>query len=875
MANNHSQTPSSPSAGQIHHTQISEEVKRSYLDYAMSVIVARALPDVRDGLKPVHRRILYAMHRMGLSYRSPYSKSAKVVGEVLGKYHPHGDASVYEAMVRLAQGFSMRYPLVQGQGNFGSIDGDSPAAMRYTEARLAKISQEMLQDLDKETVSFIDNFDGSLKEPEYLPATLPNLLIMGAEGIAVGMATKIPPHNLTEVCQATIAAIDKGRLSPNPRVQKLTTGKKNPDQVLAEKLASLSQNQIKNYLPSLDSKITLDEILTFIKGPDFPTAGVIFGQEEIRSAYADGRGKILIRGKANIEEANSGKFQIIIREIPYQVNKANLVSKIAQLVRDQKIKGITDLRDESDRDGIRIVVELSRSSRPQSILNNLFNKTDLEISFPVNVVALVDKVPQTLGLKAIIDLYISHRQEIITRKVIYDLSAAKHRGHILEGLKIALDHLDEVIKTIRGSANTDTARKQLISKFGLSQIQANAILEMQLKSLSRLERDKIEQEYQQIMAEIGRLTDILARPEKVLRIIKNELKYLAETYGDERKTMVVSQLPNQLSQEDLVPNQSAIIAITKEGYIKRMPKSVYKAQRRGGKGITGMTTKEEDTISQTITANTHDQIIFFTNKGRAFTSRVWEIPEGTRQSKGKAIINFINLEAGEKIKAILKVDKNVKKKAKFLLLITSNGTVKKTDLSEFDKIRANGLIAIKLKENDQLGWAKILQGNDHILLATAKGKSIRFAEREIRPTARDTVGVSGIRLEKDDKVVACEVFAPKTSEPGDKRRKFFRNLLIVTENGLGKQTNLIQFPLQHRNGKGVKIAKVNSKTGVIAAVKMVNQNDETAIITSQKAQAIKLPIKNIPSLGRNAQGVILMRLKKTGDKIASLATLRK
>ncbi len=398
---------------------------------------------------------------------------------------------------------------------------------------------------------------------------------------------------------------------------------------------------------------------------------------------------------------------------------------------------------------------------------------------------------------------------------------------------------------------------------------------MQLKSLSRLERDKIEQEYQQIMAEIGRLTDILARPEKVLRIIKNELKYLAETYGDERKTMVVPQLPNQLSQEDLVLNQSAIIAITKEGYIKRMPKSVYKAQRRGGKGITGMTTKEEDTISQTITANTHDQIIFFTNKGRAFTSRVWEIPEGTRQSKGKAIINFINLEAGEKIKAILKVDKNVKKKAKFLLLITSNGTVKKTDLSEFDKIRANGLIAIKLKENDQLGWAKILQGNDHILLATAKGKSIRFAEREIRPTARDTVGVSGIRLEKDDKVVACEVFAPKTSEPGDKRRKFFRNLLIVTENGLGKQTNLIQFPLQHRNGKGVKIAKVNSKTGVIAAVKMVNQNDETAIITSQKAQAIKLPIKNIPSLGRNAQGVILMRLKKTGDKIASLATLRK
>jgi len=733
----------------------------------------------------------------------------------------------------------------------------------------------MLQDLDKETVSFIDNFDGSLKEPEYLPATLPNLLIMGAEGIAVGMATKIPPHNLTEVCQATIATIDKSRLIPNLKVQKLADGKKNPDQALVEKLTSLNSNQIRNFLPSLDSEITLDEILTFIKGPDFPTAGTIFGQEEIRSAYADGRGKILIRGKADIEEAGSGKFQIIIREIPYQVNKANLVSKIAQLVRDQKIKGITNLRDESDRDGIRIVVELSRSSRPQSILNNLFSKTDLEISFPVNVVALVDKVPQTLGLKTIIDLYISHRQEIVTRRVVYDLSAAKYRGHILEGLKIALDHLDEVIKTIRGSANTDTARKQLISKFGLSQIQANAILEMQLKSLSRLERDKIEQEYQQVMAEISKLTDILTKPEKVLRIIKKELEYLTETYGDERKTMVIPKLPNQLSQEDLIPNQSAIITITREGYIKRMPKNIYKAQRRGGKGITGMVTKEEDTISQTIIANTHDQIIFFTNKGRAFASRIWEIPEGTRQSKGKAIINLINLEAEEKIKAILKIDKNIKENAKFLLLTTVNGTVKKTNLSEFDKIRANGLIAIKLKEDDQLSWAKILQGNDHILLATEKGKSIRFAEKEIRPTARDTVGVSGIRLEKDDQVVACEVFAPKTSEPEDKRRKFFRNLLIVTENGLGKQTNLSYFPLQHRNGKGVKIAKVNPKTGIIAAVRMVNQDDETAIITSKKAQAIKLPIKNIPSLGRNAQGVILMRLKKTGDKIASLATLKK
>ncbi len=874
MANNH-QTPNNSSVGQVRNTQISEEVKRSYLDYAMSVIVARALPDVRDGLKPVHRRILYAMHKMALSYRSSYSKSAKVVGEVLGKYHPHGDAPAYEAMVRLAQEFSMRYPLIQGQGNFGSVDGDSPAAMRYTEARLAKISQEMLQDLDKETVPFIDNFDDSLKEPEYLPAILPNLLLMGSEGIAVGMATKIPPHNLAEVCQAIIATIDKGQLIPSQKTKKLTGNKKNPGQVLVERLTKINSNQIKQYLPQLDSEITLDEILTFIKGPDFPTAGIIFGQEEIREAYTDGRGKILIRGKADIEEISSSKFQIIIRELPYQVNKANLVSKIAQLVRDQKIKGITDLRDESDREGIRIVIELSRSSRPQSVLNNLFSKTDLETSFPVNIVALVDKIPQTLSLKAIIDLYISHRQEIVTRKVVYELLAARHRGHILEGLKIALDHLDEVIKTIRNSANTDTARKQLITKFGLSQIQANAILEMQLKSLSRLERDKVEKEYQQIMAEIKRLTNILVKPQQVLVIIKKELKYLIETYGDERKTMVIPQLPNQLSQEDLIPNKSVIITITKEGYIKRMPKNIYKSQRRGGRGIAGMTTKEEDTISQLITADTHDQIIFFTDQGRAFTAKVWEIPEGTRKSKGKAIINLVNLDSEEKIRATLKIDKNIKKSAKFLLLATTQGTIKKTNLSEFDKIRANGLIAIKLKESDQLGWAKVLQDNDHVLLATAKGKSIRFPEKEIRPTARDTMGVSGINLEKDDQVVSCEVFAPKASKPKDKRRKFFRNLLIITETGLGKQTNLQQFPVQHRNGKGVKIAKINPKTGPVTTVKMINQDDEMAIITSQKAQVIKLPIKNIPTLGRNTQGVILMRFKRTNDKIASLATLKR
>lgn len=871
-------TASNNTTSRIYDTQISREVKSSYLDYAMSVIVARALPDVRDGLKPVHRRILYAMHKMGLSHKSAYSKSAKVVGEVLGKYHPHGDSPVYEAMVRLAQEFSMRYPLVQGQGNFGSVDGDSPAAMRYTEARLAKIAQEMLQDLDKETVSFTPNFDDSLEEPEYLPAVLPNLLIMGSEGIAVGMATKIPPHNLVEVCQAIIATIDKSVLIDSEKRKALLSAKQDQNKnesPLIEKLITINPNRIDQYLPQVDSDISLDEILQYIKGPDFPTAGVIFGQKEIREAYVGGRGKILIRGKADIEEAGNGKFQIIIRELPYQVNKANLVAKIAQLVREQKIKGITDLRDESDRDGIRVAIDLARSSRPQAILNNLFKKTDLETSFPVNIVALVNKIPQTLGLRAIINLYISHRQEIITRRIIYELKSAKYRGHILEGLKIALDHLDEVIKTIRASANTDTARKQLMEKFGLSQIQANAILDMQLKSLSQLERDKVEKEYQEILAEIKRLIGILVEPKRVLTIIKKELNYLIDNYPEERRTMVVSHLPDQLSQEDLVPNKNIIITITKEGYIKRVPKNVYKSQRRGGKGIAGMTTKEEDTILELITANTHDQIIFFTNQGRAFATRVWEIPEGNRQSKGKAIINLVNIDSEEKINATLKLSKADKKSGAFLLLATSGGTVKKTALSEFDKIRANGLIAMKLKKGDQLVWAKIVLPGDHILLATANGQSIRFPEKEVRATARDTMGVSGINLKKDDRVVACQVFSPQNLQPKDKRRKFFRNLLIVTKNGLGKQTDLKLFPVQHRNGKGVKIANINKKTGPVAAVKMINQNDETAIITSQRAQVIKLPIKNIPSLGRNTQGVILMRFKKATDHVASLTTLKK
>jgi len=861
------------SIGKIKIVTISQETKRSYLDYAMSVIVSRALPDIRDGLKPVHRRILYAMHRLHLSHHSSYSKSAKVVGEVLGKYHPHGDASVYEAMIRLAQKFSMRYPLVQGQGNFGSIDGDRAAAMRYTEARLAKISQEMLANLDEETIPYNDNFDASLKEPKYLPAILPNILIMGSEGIAVGMATKIPPHNLKEVCQAVIAMVEKGKLETekkqiHPEKLSLKEQRKFIDQLL-----KINPDEIKKYLPQFDSDITLNELLEYIKGPDFPTAGAIYGQADIKDTYTDGRGKIILRGKAKIEEMSHGKWRIVIFELPYQVNKAKLVAKIANLVRDEKIKGVTDLRDESDRDGIRVVIELKRNSHPQAILNNLFKKTELETSFHSNIITLVDDVPQSLGLKAILVHFVNHRQEIINRKAIHNLKAAKARAHILEGLKIALDHLDEVISIIKKSKNTDTARRNLMKKFGLTEIQTNAILNMQLKSLSQLERGKIETEYQQIMTEIKQLIDLIIHQKKILIKIKGEMKRLIKEYGDERRTEVFPQRPDELLEEDLIPNQEVIITITREGYIKRMPRNSYRSQRRGGKGVTGMTTKEEDKISQLISAEAKDRIIFFTNKGKAFAARVWEIPEGSRQSKGKAIINLINIDTDEKIRAILVFKKTTEKEKRYLLLATENGRVKKTPLKEYKKIRLNGLIAIDLKENDELLKAKIVNSGDHILLATAQGQSIHFPESEIRATARDTMGVSGIKLGKDDHVIALITHAGQTPKPKDKRRKFYRRLLIVGQNGLGKQTDLKLFSVQHRNGRGLKIARINTKTGPLVSVQLVNHNNKMAIITSKKAKVIKLPLRNIPTLGRNTQGVILMRFKKKDDQIASVTIL--
>ena len=803
-------------------------MQKNFLDYAMSVIVARALPDVRDGLKPVHRRILYACHDMGLKYSGKHSKSAKIVGEVLGKYHPHGDVPVYDALVRLAQEFSMRYPLIDGQGNFGSIDGDSPAAMRYTEAKLSKISEEMLVDLDKETVDLLDNFDGTLKEPIFLPAKLPNLLLMGSEGIAVGMATKIPPHHLGEVVDAIVHLVE------NPEA-------------------------------------SVEELMQFVKGPDFPTHGAIYDSKAIAEVYATGRGRIVVRGKAEIEETKSGKNQIIISELPYQVNKAELVARIADLVHNKKIDGISDLRDESDRDGIRVVIELKRDAKPKALLNNLYKHTALQTTFPANIVALVDGTPQVLGLKQILSEYIKHRQLVITRRSEYDLRRARERAHILEGLKIALDHLDAVIKTIRESADSDVAKKNLMERFGLTEIQAVAILDMQLRRLAALERQKIENEYKQVMETITFLEDLLAHPEKILALIKTEGLELKEKYPEPRRTRVHKNPVGEFSYEDLIPSEDTVITITSTGYIKRQNPSAFRTQHRGGKGVTGMTTKEEDEIAQLLTANTHDDILFFTSKGRVFKVKAFDLPEGSRQSKGQAVVNLINIPQDEKLQTVLSLGK--KDAYKFLLMTTHRGTIKKSKLSDFDHIRQSGIIAIKLEQGDSLEWVRPTTGTDQVLIVSKEGKSIRFREEDVRPTARDTMGVRGIELKSGDFVVGKEVF-PAGREVTDKRRKVFEDVLIITEKGLGKRTSVKNWPLQKRGGQGVKAASINDKTGKIVTCIGVDENVEQVVLTSRTAQIIKLPLRNIPRLGRDTQGVILMRLGKA-DSVAAVTYLDK
>lgn len=804
--------------GKLKDVQIVEEMKTSYLNYAMSVIVARALPDVKDGLKPVHRRILYAMNEIGLTHSAKYRKSATVVGEVLGKYHPHGDGPVYDAMVRLAQDFAMRYPLVDGQGNFGSIDGDPPAAMRYTEARMARISDELLADIDKNTVEWIDNFDATRKEPVYLPGKLPNLLLSGGSGIAVGMATNIPPHNLNEVCDAISHLIE------NPEAP-------------------------------------LEDLMQFIKGPDFPTGGAIFDINEITSAYATGKGRVVMRAKAEIEEDKGGRFKIIVTEIPYQVNKSQLISRIAALVKDKKLEGISDLRDESDRSGMRIVMELKRDARPQNLLNQLFKHTSMQMSFNVNMVALVDGTPQTLTLKQILTEYIRHRQDVVTRRTKFELEQAKARAHILEGLKIALDHLDAVIKTIRESSDAEAAKTNLINNFKLSDIQAQAILDMQLRRLAALERKKIEDEYKEVLKTITYLEELLASPKKILGVIETELKELKEKYGDERRTRVYKQAIGDFSEEDLIPSEDVIVTVTETGYIKRSPIDTFRTQQRGGKGVTGATLKEEDAIAALYLANTHDNMMFFTNRGSVFQIKVYELPEGSRISKGQAIINLINIEQGELVTSMFNVPKAVK--SGFVFMGTKKGVVKKTDLKEFANIRRSGIIAINLSSGDSLNFVNLTSGKDTIIMATRKGQSIRYNESDVRSMGRATAGVMGIRLGKDDEVI-CTNIAPSDGE-----------LLVVTENGLGKKSKISDWPLQKRAGSGVKAADVTARTGKVMAARVISKEDQDVIITSKGGQVIKLPIRDIPLLTRQTQGVILIRLAKKDDSVAAVTTIRK
>ena len=811
--------------GKILQVEITSEMQRSYLDYAMSVIVARALPDVRDGLKPVHRRIIYAMQRLGLTHSAHYSKSAKIVGEVLGKYHPHGDVAVYDAMVRMAQDFAMRYPLVDGQGNFGSVDGDSPAAMRYTEARLASIADSLLWDLDKNTVDFVANYDGNHKEPFFLPAVQPNLLINGASGIAVGMATNIPPHNLNEIIDATT------HLMKNPEA-------------------------------------SVEDLMQFVKGPDFPTGAQIFDVSEIISAYATGRGKIMMRAKADIEETKAGRFQIVVTEIPYQVNKATLVTRIADLVKDKKLDGISDLRDESDRKGMRIVVELKKDSRPKSVLNNLYKYTSLQQSFPVNMVALIEGTPQTCTLKLILSEFIKHRKNVITRRSQFELDEARKREHILEGLKIAVDNINEVIEIIKKSKDQLDAKINLMAKFKLSEIQTLAILDMQLKRLAALERQKIEEELAMVREEIAYLIDLLAHPEKILEVAINELAKLKEKYGDERRTRVFKQKIGEFSEEDLIANEPTIATITQGGYVKRQDIESFRTQRRGGKGISGITTKTEDTVAQLIAAYTHDNLLFFTDKGRVFQLKVWELPESSRIAKGVAIVNLLDLQQNEKVLSVLKVKKKIEndaQKSKYVLLATKNGVIKKTDIASYDAIRKSGIIAIKLSPGDSLRWAKLTVGDDFVFLVSRHGLSIKFKETDVRPMARDTMGVRGIKLKTDDELIGMDVIT---------KEDINADLLVITEKGIGKKTQISAWPMQLRGGVGVKAANLAEKTGDIVNAQILTKDDEGIILTSRKGQVMRTTLKSVPRLTRDTQGVIIMRLSGE-DKIAAATVIQK
>jgi DNA gyrase subunit A len=799
--------------GKIIVKDIEKEMKTAYIDYAMSVIVSRALPDVRDGLKPVHRRILYAMYEDGITSDKPYRKCANTVGSVLGRYHPHGDASVYDAMVRMAQDFSLRYPLIDGHGNFGSIDGDGAAAMRYTEARMAKIAETMLTDIEKNTVDFMPNYDDRLQEPTVLPSKIPTLLINGSSGIAVGMATNIPPHNLTEVINGIIKIIDEDNVSD-------------------------------------------EELIKIIKGPDFPTGGLILGREGIKQAYTTGKGKITVRAEAEIEEMENGRQRIIVRSLPYQVNKARLIEYIANLVKDKKIEGISELRDESDRnDKVRIVIGLKKDANAQVVLNHLYKNTQLQDSFGIIMLALVNGEPKILTLRQCLDCYIEHRKTVILRRTQFDLDKALARAHILEGLRIAIDNIDEVINIIRNSY--DDAKERLMQRFNLTDIQAQAILDMRLKTLSGLQREKIEEEYNQLMKLIAHLREILASERLVFDIIKEELLEIKEKYGDERLTKIVAS-EGEIDDEDLIKEEQNVITLTHFGYVKRMPIDTYKSQKRGGKGIAGMATREEDFVKQIFTASTHDTILFFSNKGKVYTLRGYELPEAGRTAKGTAIVNLLRLDQGEKITAVIPIANFAE--GKYLLMATKNGMIKKTALSEYSSVRKNGLLGINLKENDELIDVRLTDGEDDVVLVTSHGMSITFSEKDVRPIGRTSQGVIGIKLDDEDFVIGMESIISRENA----------TLLAITENGFGKRTELEEYRVQTRGGKGILTYKITAKTGNIVGIR-VARDDEDVMIITENGTIIRLEVKDINVLGRTTQGVTLMRTNE--GKVVSIETI--
>lgn len=803
--------------GQIEPREITDEMKSSYLDYAMSVIVSRALPDVRDGLKPVQRRILYAMHEMGLRHDVKFRKSAAVTGEVLGKFHPHGDISVYEALVRMAQNFSLRYPLVDGQGNFGSIDGDPAASMRYTEARLSSIGEEILTNIEKETVNFRENYDATRQEPVVLPSSLPNLLLNGSFGIAVGMATNIPPHNVVEILNSAIYLIDH-------------------------------------------PETTTEDLFQFIQGPDFPGGGLIFDKKAIISAYSQGKGTILVRGRAEIEESKKGNYQIIISEIPFQVQKADLVQEFAQLVENKKIEGIKNIADESDKDGTRIVIELKKDASPQKILNALYKYTNLQKNFNLNLLALIDGIqPKILSLSEILNLYLKHKQEVVLRRTKFDLEKAQEKAHILEGLIVAISNIDAVIKTIRNSENREAAKNNLMKKFKLTEKQAIAILEMRLQNLAKLERIKIETELQELKKKIKELKLILESSKKLKELIKKEFQELKEKYQDKRRTQLISSSPTEISEEELIEATETLVILTQDGFIKRVKPTLYRTQQRGGRGIISAEMGEKDIIEHFLVANTLNKLLFFTNLGKVFQCPVWEIPEMSRTSKGRALINFLEIEPHDKILAILSYSKEDETKGEYLLLITKNGIIKKIELSLFKNVRRNGLTVIKLEKNDSLIGTTIINKGDEVMLITKKGKGIRFKEKDLRPMGRIASGIRALKLSSEDSVVSLDSLSQ------EKKRKY---LLIVTEKGYGKKTKINEYRIQKRGGTGIKAARITLKTGEIIFAKIIKDEEGDLIIISQKGQLIRIPLNSISLLGRDTSGTRLIKLEKE-DKVAS------